>query len=76
MDTDGNPWKKPLKTFTLSLKQIHERTVLLTVRLDLGTQSSLSGCDVVIRILKVYHKNKNKTENFLFLGRNISNSFH
>lgn len=51
-----------------------ERIVLLTVRPDLVTESSFSGCDIVIRILKGYPKNK--TENFLFLSRNTSKSFH
>lgn len=41
-----------------AIKQVHESTVLLTVRPDPGTESSLSGYDTVIRILKVYQKNK------------------
>lgn len=57
-----------------TIKQVHEKVVLLTVRPDLGTESSPSVYDIVIRILKVYQRNK--TENFQFLGRNTSNSFH
>lgn len=78
MDRDGKPWKKHWRLLPFlcdfTIKQVHERIVLLTVKPDLGTESSLSGYDIVIRTLKVYQKNK--TENFRFLGRNTSNSFH
>jgi len=41
--------------------------VLLTVSIDLGRESSLSGYDIAIRILKACHKNK--TENFVAVLR-------
>lgn len=63
----GNPWKihqRPLLLLCdFKIKQVHERMVLLTVSPDLGTESSLSGYDIAIRILKACHKNK--IENFI-----------